>query len=191
MREYKDIYPYMSPATKKHQQLILLEPEQAKLLDELAAETRLPKQVLLREAVDDLLSKHQKGVLTPTHVRLRAALKEARQQLLLYRRELTQKKIGVTPLQNCDRAIDRIDLARAAIGDEPGRNPLLRSGGKKMALVYRFQVWDHDTGDNVWAPRMATLEAIKRVNGAAELSTETLVEEAELDGNGFYPAKPR
>ena len=55
-----DIYPYMAPATKKHQQLILLDPEKAIMLDELAAETRIAKQVLLREAVDDLLSKHGK-----------------------------------------------------------------------------------------------------------------------------------
>ena len=178
-------------ATKKHQQLILLEPEQAKLLDDLAAETRLPKQVLLREAVDDLLSKHRKGVTTTTYMRLRAGLEAARQQLSAYRRDLVQRKAGVVPLQNCDRAIDRIDLARAAIGDEPGRNPLLRSGGKKMALVYRFQVWDHNMGENVWAPRMATLEAIKRANGVAEPLTETLVEEAQLDGNGFYPVKGR
>jgi hypothetical protein len=51
----------MPPVTKKHQQLILLEPEQAALLDELAAETRIPKQVLLREAVTDLLTKYGKG----------------------------------------------------------------------------------------------------------------------------------
>lgn len=49
----------MSPATKKHQQLILLEPDKAALLDELAAKTRITKQVLLREAVDDLLTKHK------------------------------------------------------------------------------------------------------------------------------------
>jgi predicted transcriptional regulator len=51
----------MTPVTKKHQQLILLEPEQALSLDELAAETRIPKQVLLREAVTDLLGKHGKS----------------------------------------------------------------------------------------------------------------------------------
>jgi hypothetical protein len=44
--------------TKKHQQLLLLEPEKAELLKELAAKTRIAKQVLLREAVDDLLKKH-------------------------------------------------------------------------------------------------------------------------------------
>lgn len=107
----------MSPATKKHQQLILLEPEQARLLDELAAETRIAKQVLLREAVDDLLSRHRKGVISTRYVRLRAALKAARQQLMVYRRDIVERKAGVVPLQNCMRAVDRIDEARADIGD--------------------------------------------------------------------------
>jgi Ribbon-helix-helix domain len=44
--------------TKKHQQLLLLEPEKADILKALAAKTRIAKQVLLREAVDDLLKKH-------------------------------------------------------------------------------------------------------------------------------------
>jgi len=44
----------------KHQQTIYLEPEKADLLDALAKETRIPKAVLLREAVDDLLVKHRK-----------------------------------------------------------------------------------------------------------------------------------
>jgi predicted DNA-binding protein len=43
-----------------HAQPIYLEPEKAELLDALAAETRIPKAVLLREAVDDLLTKHGK-----------------------------------------------------------------------------------------------------------------------------------
>jgi hypothetical protein len=74
-------------------------------------------------------------------------------------------------------------------GDEIARNPLVKSGGKKIILVFRFQVWDHNMGENVWAPRMATLEAVKPVNGSAEQSTETLVEESEIDGIGFYPLK--
>lgn len=44
-----------------HQQPLYLEPEKAELLARLAGKTRIPKQVLLREAVDDLLTKH--GVL--------------------------------------------------------------------------------------------------------------------------------
>jgi predicted DNA-binding protein len=43
-----------------HLQSLYLEPERAVLLDELAAHTRIPKAVLLREAVDDLLLKHGK-----------------------------------------------------------------------------------------------------------------------------------
>ncbi len=45
--------------TKLHQQSLLLEREKAALFNELAATTRIPKQVLLREAVDDLLVKYK------------------------------------------------------------------------------------------------------------------------------------
>jgi Ribbon-helix-helix domain len=66
----------MTPTTK-HQQLILLEHEKAELLEKLAEKSRVPKQVLLREAVDDLLAKH--GVVeTETSEMLRSLLKEAR-----------------------------------------------------------------------------------------------------------------
>jgi predicted DNA-binding protein len=44
----------------KHLQSLYLEPEKAKVLDELAAETRIAKAILLREAVDDLLVKYKK-----------------------------------------------------------------------------------------------------------------------------------
>ena len=43
----------------KHQQPLYLEPEKAELLNQLAASTRIPKAVLLREAVDDLLVKYR------------------------------------------------------------------------------------------------------------------------------------
>ena len=45
---------------KLQAQSIYLEPDRAELLDALAAETRIPKAVLLREAVDDLLTKYGK-----------------------------------------------------------------------------------------------------------------------------------
>jgi Ribbon-helix-helix domain len=45
--------------TIKHQQLLLLDPDKAALLAELSAKTRVARQVLLREAVDDLLVKHK------------------------------------------------------------------------------------------------------------------------------------
>ena len=45
--------------TTKHQQALYLEPDRARQLDELTRQTRIPKAVLLREAVDDLLVKHK------------------------------------------------------------------------------------------------------------------------------------
>ncbi|MDQ5879495.1 MAG: Ribbon-helix-helix domain [Pseudomonadota bacterium] len=45
---------------KLHAQPLYLEPDKAELLAALSAETRIPKAVLLREAVDDLLTKHRK-----------------------------------------------------------------------------------------------------------------------------------
>ena len=48
----------MSPR-KKDLQSLYLEPDRAELLDSLAATSRIPKAVLLREAVDDLLVKHK------------------------------------------------------------------------------------------------------------------------------------
>jgi hypothetical protein len=45
---------------KLHQQPLYLQPDRAELLDQLSADTRIAKQVLLREAVDDLLVKHGK-----------------------------------------------------------------------------------------------------------------------------------
>jgi predicted transcriptional regulator len=44
--------------TTRHQQAIYLDHDKAKLLDKLAAQTRLPKQVLMRDAVDLLLIQH-------------------------------------------------------------------------------------------------------------------------------------
>lgn len=52
----------MSPTTR-HQQAIYLDHDKAELLNELSAETRIPKAVLMREAIDDLLVKH--GMLKP------------------------------------------------------------------------------------------------------------------------------
>jgi hypothetical protein len=50
----------MGGKTRKHQQLILLEHEKADLLEKLSKERGVPKQALLREAVDDLLVKYRK-----------------------------------------------------------------------------------------------------------------------------------
>jgi hypothetical protein len=45
--------------TKRHQQAIYLDHDKAKLLDTLAQRTRIAKQVLMREAIDDLLTKYK------------------------------------------------------------------------------------------------------------------------------------
>lgn len=46
--------------TTRHQQALYLDHDKAMLLDELSASTRIAKQVLLREAVDNLLIKYRK-----------------------------------------------------------------------------------------------------------------------------------
>jgi hypothetical protein len=46
--------------TKRHQQALYLDPAKAALLNELALETKIPRAVLLRDAVDDLLIKYKK-----------------------------------------------------------------------------------------------------------------------------------
>jgi hypothetical protein len=53
--------------------------------------------------------------------------------------------------------------------------------------VYRFAVWDHDRGENVIALRMATLAAITQAKGLPDSGSMRLVDESELDGDGFYP----
>ncbi len=54
----------MAASTKKVPSILSLEPEQAEYLQRLHQKTRIPKQVLLREAVDMMLAKYKrKGVI--------------------------------------------------------------------------------------------------------------------------------
>jgi hypothetical protein len=46
--------------TKRTARLMHLDPDKAKLLDQLAAETRILRSVFIREAIDDLLMKYGK-----------------------------------------------------------------------------------------------------------------------------------
>jgi hypothetical protein len=55
--------------------------------------------------------------------------------------------------------------------------------------VYAFVIRDGERGGNVRPPRLATLEAMKRVHGVAVEGTHRSVDESELDGNEFYPRK--
>lgn len=49
----------MGPTVRRPQP-IYLDDDKRKLLDELSAQTRIPKAVLMREAIDDLLIKYGK-----------------------------------------------------------------------------------------------------------------------------------
>ena len=60
-----------------------------------------------------------------------------------------------------------------------------------MVKVFKFKHVDDDINEDVVAPRMATREAIQRVRGEAIDATMQMVDESELDWNGFYPKKPK
>ena len=64
------------PTTRLVQQPVLLEPDRAKALDVLSKELKTPKQVLLREAVNDLLAMHGLGT-TSSVLMIRTALEQA------------------------------------------------------------------------------------------------------------------
>lgn len=49
--------------TKRSVEVAYLDPEKLELLKRLAGDTRIPRAVLMREAVDDLLAKY--GLLKP------------------------------------------------------------------------------------------------------------------------------
>ena len=61
---------------RMHQQPLYLEPEKAEALARLSEETRIPKAVLLREAVDDLLLKHQAAKVAATNRKAGAGRKK-------------------------------------------------------------------------------------------------------------------
>ena len=101
----------MAPVTKKHQQLILLEPEQARLLDELAAELGTPKQVLLRSAVQDLLAKHAKAD-SPWYADIVMALRGARAVVNRFESRTEER----TWLSKCITVKKQIDEILAVLG---------------------------------------------------------------------------
>jgi predicted DNA-binding protein len=65
------------PTTRLHQQPLLFEPAKAAALDKLSKQLGMPKQELLREAVDDLLAMHNMGVKTLTVEILKGALRQS------------------------------------------------------------------------------------------------------------------
>jgi predicted DNA-binding protein len=99
------------PPRKLHQQALYLEPEKAALLDELAAETRIPKAVLLREAIDDLLTKHDK-MNNAWYADIVAALRVSRTVAVRYK----SMQREVVWQSKCEEAIRRIDDILASLG---------------------------------------------------------------------------
>jgi hypothetical protein len=53
--------------------------------------------------------------------------------------------------------------------------------------VFRFTLTDRATGKAIEQPRMATQHAIREKLGQPLLHSERLVNESELDNDGFYP----
>ena len=56
-----------------------------------------------------------------------------------------------------------------------------------VVTVHAFWIWDGN--ENKRAPRMATLETIKRIKGEPIDGTARSVDESDLDGQGYYPRK--
>ncbi len=103
----------MAPATNKHKQLILLQPTQAVLLDKLAAETRISKQNLLREAVEDLLGKY--GMAESKFIdSIKEALQAGRAQAVQSHR-VAIKQINGTGLVARNNSVAALELIDAAI----------------------------------------------------------------------------
>jgi hypothetical protein len=62
--------------------------------------------------------------------------------------------------------------------------------GAINVAVYRFTVWDHARGENVVSPRLATLNTIEELDGVPDKGSMQLVDETELDSDGFYSGTP-
>ena len=56
--------------------------------------------------------------------------------------------------------------------------------------VYSYVILNSDNHKDVPGARMATAEAIRRVNGHMNLSSKKMVDEGEVDPEGFYPPLP-
>ena len=56
----------------------------------------------------------------------------------------------------------------------------------QYATVYTFYVYDHDRGETVIYPRMATPATIARMRGKMNEETAWVVDASTLDIEGFY-----
>jgi hypothetical protein len=72
---------------------------------------------------------------------------------------------------------------------EPAPSSQKPTASPASVAVYTFVIWDHDKAANVVYPRMATLEAIRKVRGKVNEESAWVVDGSELDSDGFYPRK--
>jgi hypothetical protein len=87
--------------------LMHLDPDKAEALDELAAEARTMKSVLLRDAVDLLLARRGKLEPAPEIKFVAKAVRDAREVITKYRTEVR----GRVWIERCNKAIESLDEA--------------------------------------------------------------------------------
>jgi hypothetical protein len=98
--------------TKRTIETLYLDQDKLDLLKQVADETRIPRAVLAREAIDDLLAKHGKAS-SDSYDQLRSALKKARAIVVRYRGVATREALW---RGKCDEALLQIDEALKAVG---------------------------------------------------------------------------
>lgn len=125
----------MTPVTQKHQQLILLEPGKAQALDALAKHLRVPKQALLREAVDYLLTIHGVPYASPQldQVRKSLAMCELRMnEVCAGKRTSVEEMHGA-----CAEVLVRVSQALDQLGEPPRPFPKIRNRGEHWVTKMR------------------------------------------------------
>ena len=65
------------------------------------------------------------------------------------------------------------------------RNPSSNNRGMPKLAVYRFIVWDKQTGESVESLRFATLKAINLHAGRNIEHSRRIVDDSEIDAKGF------
>lgn len=56
----------------------------------------------------------------------------------------------------------------------------------EQETVYRFEVWDRASYTKSYAAQMGTRAAIRRLKGEADLASARMVEQSDIDAEGFY-----
>ena len=107
-----EIGAYSGAMTAKEMpvQSLPLEPEKAAALEKLSASTRIPKEVLLREGVDDLLAKHGE-MESEQYDTLRRVLLESRKLAGKVMERADEERAAVDRAKRLIRDLDRIQDA--------------------------------------------------------------------------------